>query len=370
MDCVVLDANAVGVDPPLTKIEHRLLFDAHRAGSIGLVVPELAVLEAVNTWKGLIKRQADKLRNVRQELQKLVPSYAWTPAEIDRDRLAERLHVDILKTLESATVAVPKTPDVSHDDLIARALSRRQPFDNAGSGYRDALLWEIVRGYEAQGHNVALVSNDPAAYAEERKLGKSLAQTLNEELSGRGRVSLFATLSEAIESLGLVQAEALESTHAIVERLGKSFPELLLAEVKEDLSHPVHRWVTRDVVNPFAGPDATLGTAYGAVGAEVDEARRMEDGRLEASVVLEVRQSATIIVPAGVTRVLDRVGRPYAVDENFDALDIDLIVKHRCRVVLDPMTGRIDSAEGLETIHARLSNEASRFAPSHRIGQE
>jgi hypothetical protein len=46
----VLDANAVSVDPPLGKIEHRLLLDAHRAGDIVLVAPELSLREAVNRW--------------------------------------------------------------------------------------------------------------------------------------------------------------------------------------------------------------------------------------------------------------------------------------------------------------------------------
>jgi hypothetical protein len=42
MTHVLLDANAIGVDPPLGKIEHRVLLDAHRSDGIVLVVPHLA----------------------------------------------------------------------------------------------------------------------------------------------------------------------------------------------------------------------------------------------------------------------------------------------------------------------------------------
>jgi hypothetical protein len=237
---VVLDANAVGVDPPLGKIEHRLLLDAHRAGTIVLVIPELSLREAVNRWKELVQQQSSKLANARQELLKLAPSHRLPFSLMDRERGAQELLAQLSEALTRAGVPMPKIPHVTHDELVGRALDRRQPFDARGSGYRDALLWKTVCDLESQGCKLVLVSNDPAAFAEGRKEGGQLAASLAGELSELGSVSLFEDLGTAIKDLGLIEPEALKATSAAIERMGAGFPDLLLDELAETLIHPVH----------------------------------------------------------------------------------------------------------------------------------
>lgn len=318
-----------------------------------MVVPCLALREAVNVWKGRVKNQTDKLANVRQQLRKLVPSHEWKAPAIDRDEAAHRLLSELSDSLKAAGVAMPATPDVSHEELLDRALDRRQPFDQNGSGYRDALLWQIVRHYVSLGHAVALVSNDAIAFAERRNKGEPLATSLADELTGGGSACLYAQMSEAIQVLGLVQAEALDATRQTVERLGGDFADMLHEQLFKDLSHAGPKWITRDLVNPFLVSSVWLGVAHEVLSAVVREARRMGDGRLEASVVLQVRQWLTVWLSALVADHVESIGQVTQVDEDGNiGLEFDATVEHRCRVVLDPIADRIVSAEVLDAIGA------------------
>lgn len=351
MTHVLLDANAIGLDPPLGKIEHRVMLDAHRSGAIELVIPELALREAVAGWKRALTSQLDKLRNGQQQLQKLAPSRTWHVPRLDRHQAAADLLVELSKALEVAKVEMPKTPDADHEDLIDRAINRRQPFAENGSGYRDALLWEVTRRCADEGNHLLLVSNDPKAFAQDRKNGSPLASGLAEEITGSGSVRLVASMREAIEDLGLVAPEALEATRAVIER-NPDFGKQLLDRLTVDLMHPVHTWTTRELVNPFIASSASLGVPHELLDINLEEARTVEDGTLEASLLIKVRQWLTIFLPAHASKQFEALGMILPVDDKFDSIDIDGVVEHRCRLVLDPMTDRILSAEALEAVAA------------------
>jgi hypothetical protein len=349
---VLLDANAIGVDPPLGKIEHRVMLDAHRSGAIVLVIPHLALRESVGGWKRELTSRLDKLRNARQQLGKLVPSYEWNLPELNRHQAADDLLAELSRALTAAGVEMPGTPQADHEDLIDRALNRRQPFDQSGSGYRDALLWQITRECADQGNDVLLVSNDPAAFAQDRKKGMSLASSLADEIASEASVTLIANMREAIATLGLVAPEALDATEAVIERLGENFGKQLLDQITTDLIHPIHVWITRELVNPFIASDVSLGVPHELLHVAVEEARTRDDGDLEASILLKVRQWLTIYLPTPASKQFEGVGMIQAVDENFDSVEIDGVVEHRCSVVLNPMTDRIVSAEPQEAITA------------------
>lgn len=349
---VLLDANAVGIDPPLGKIEHRVLLDAHRSGGVALVVPQLALREAVSAWKREVTSQLGKLHSTRQKLAKFAPSYSVNVPAFDLDHAADDLLTELSQVLETARVEMPGTPSADHEELIDRAINRRQPFDRNGSGYRDALLWQIAREYADKGNEVLLVSNDPAAFAQGRKGGMPLAPSLAEEIKNGGSVRLASGTKAAIADLGLVAPEALAATQAVIERLGDSFGEQLLDRLGTELIHPVHVWVTRSVINPFIASDASLGVAHKFLRATVEEARIGENGLLEATVLLEVGQWLRIYVPAPASKQFEGIGMIQAVDEHFDAVELDGVVEHRCSVLLDPISDRLVNAEALEAVAA------------------
>lgn len=78
-------------------------------------------------------------------------------------RLNEHLGFDLLPI-----------PQVSHVDLVNRAVHRTPPFDQKGSGYRDSLVWANVLELVRRGHDVAFVSSDRIFRSDEGGLPASL----------------------------------------------------------------------------------------------------------------------------------------------------------------------------------------------------
>jgi PIN domain len=349
---VLLDANAIGVDPPLGKLEHRVMLDAHRSGGIVLVIPRLALQEAVGSWKREITRQFDKLRNTRRQLVRLAPSYSLVIPRLDRHEAADHLLAELSQALETAKVRTPDIPSVGHEDLTDSAINRRQPFDKNGNGYRDALLWQIAREFADQGKEVLLVSNDPAAFAQDRKRGMPLASSLTEQISGSGSVKLISDIKAAITDLGLVVPEALIATEAVIKRLGNNFGKQLLDRLETELIHPIHTWITKGFINPFLASKASLGVPSKLLRLRVEEARTAENGTLEATILLEIRQPLSVYLPTPASEQFKGIGVIQPLDDLVDGVEFDGVVEHRCRVVFDPMTDRLVSAEALEAVAA------------------
>jgi PIN domain len=295
---LVLDTNALGTDPPLNKLEHRILLDAHRSGTIALVVPQLTLREAVNVWRGELQSRLAKLDTAFDNVRKIAPELAGArrpSRHVDMDDHARSLLQQLTATLEAAAVAMPPSPEVAHDELIDLALARRQPFDKDGGGYRDALLWHIVAELAVAGHDVALVSGDKAAFAFNRSDSTRLAQPLLDDLARIGATAeLYPTAHAAVEALGLVAHEAVAATAAIIARNGPDFPEAVRARLVEDLMGTADLGVVASLGNPFTVLHVSLGVSHEALDLKVSDARRTETGQLEATVQLAVRQFVTV----------------------------------------------------------------------------
>ena len=261
-----------------------------------LHIPRLALSEAANGWKRELRRVLTSLGNAKATARKLDPSLEVSVPVIDQDEATRRLHEDLVDALKAAGVRMPKTPDVPHDALIERALSRRPPFDDKGGGYRDALLWEIVKQVAADGHEVVFVSGDEA-FAHERKYGEPLADVLADEVSESGSVALTPNVEAAIAMLELARSEAFDQAQQILAALGPDFPEELASRLVKRLTGRVHGWQARAVVSLFVDEGASLGVAYRAETLDLEEARVLEDGRVETSVTLTVRQFVSVFVP-------------------------------------------------------------------------
>jgi hypothetical protein len=89
--------------------------------------------------------------------------------------------------------------------LVDRAIRRKRPFDDAGSGFRDSLLWETVIGAALENplSEVLLISNDARAFKASESSG--LHADLLDDLSSRGgvgKVKLFEHLAAYFDEAG------------------------------------------------------------------------------------------------------------------------------------------------------------------------
>ena len=238
-DRVVLDTNSFTLEAPLSSNPERLILDAASKGQVILVVPELIVREVVNKWRELARSQADK---ARAQIDKLT-AYGMAmkaPTRNDVARRGDDVEQEMRERLAAAGAQISDFPKVPHEDVVQRALDRRQPFDSAGKdGYRDAVLWHVVLE-EAADARVILISNDGRAFADkdnEHELASHLRDEVDNLTGDRDRVTLTRELRELTDGLAQVDQATLEKVEGLVRE--RSVRTLLEEAIEHEL--PGHR---------------------------------------------------------------------------------------------------------------------------------
>lgn len=195
---VVLDANVL-IQHKRPSTELRILGNESARGSLRVCVPELVVQETSNHHRlGLLSAQEQADSAIRRA-EKIAGRQLWEKGEWDASELTSLEDSVLRARLKSLNVELVGYPEAPHDALVRKAILRVRPFDEKGSGYRDALLWEIVLNLLDATTQVVLVSNDKAAFsAVDDK--DSLHPHLAEEASGRGgQVELCRELRDVVD---------------------------------------------------------------------------------------------------------------------------------------------------------------------------
>jgi hypothetical protein len=206
---VVLDTNVISRRAPLSGNAERVLLDSAHNGQFVLAVPELVIRELMNKWREQAGVEAEKIRSL-VDVFALRGMLASVPDASAVEARAQQVESGLRVALEHPYIETPGFPETSHEDLVRRALERRQPFDKKGqNGYRDALLWESVMKL-AREHEVLLISKDYGAFAgpDKESLSPRLVDEVKERTGDAGRVELsvdleassrrFATENEAV----------------------------------------------------------------------------------------------------------------------------------------------------------------------------
>ena len=182
IDLVVIDSNALH-DDPWFRSTHANLFLTQAAGIAQKVVfPEIVLRESVENLGRRVDVLQSKLNHDHSQLDRLtsgIPIMSdWNIYDSIRTGYERFLKT---KVSEFGWILCPM-PKVRHDHLVDMAINRHKPFDESGSGYRDALIWysiiEQIGGLENQ--TIILITNDKKAFGSE---DAGLNETLNAELS-------------------------------------------------------------------------------------------------------------------------------------------------------------------------------------------
>ena len=195
---VVADTNPLesqGWD--LTSGSLRIVEHECREGRFALYLPEVVLSElkahAAIEARTAATRYAQDVRTLRQlgELQGAPDPVALTaayPARLDR------------RVAEFGATVVP-IPDITHRELLERALFRRKPFgEKKDTGYKDTLIWlTVLQVAREQGAPVAFVTSDG-----DFRDGDQLALGLRDDLANAGLppdgVQLYRTFSDFIDA--------------------------------------------------------------------------------------------------------------------------------------------------------------------------
>lgn len=195
---VILDSTALISDFHLSSAANRGLLEGGKAGVIRLGVPELVVLEVVHKWGQRVAEMVAKAESVVTAAKRLgLESLAVAVPSVE-DEVAS-YEISLRQKLEEASVAVYAIPTVSHEFLVNKAIQRKSPFADKGTGYRDALIWETVKEIlRTSDEMVALVTNNKSDFGSS---DGSIPQGLLDELTGDGighsRLMILASPADA-----------------------------------------------------------------------------------------------------------------------------------------------------------------------------
>jgi hypothetical protein len=225
----------------LDSAEWRVLLYRARAGAVRLIVPEVVVREVVGRYKAALRRDATAAASARKKLQRLTHDVpAQDTVAVDLEAKTAEYETFLRGTLERNGALVLPLPEIDVSDLVDRAVQRRRPFDENGSGFRDCLLWEtVVNELRDSTHtDLTLVSRDGKAFQESK--GSSLLHPdLYRELTSRdilGRVTLVDSLAEYFSTLengnATLTAQIISDLESHEEQLiERAEEQLVLAEL-------------------------------------------------------------------------------------------------------------------------------------------
>lgn len=198
---IVLDASVLITEDYGGSALMQTLLSASTALGYTVCVPRLAVSETAGKALQELERHSRTARRSLRQLTRLTGRRLESPdLDIDIDTEATSFENTLLQNLAQAGVTILPYPEVAHEELARRAISRTRPFDQKGSGYRDSLIWFSILRFasEDQGH-ILLVTGDNDFTDDSGKLHPDL----KEDLKRNGRVgctlAVFKSLKQAID---------------------------------------------------------------------------------------------------------------------------------------------------------------------------
>lgn len=204
---VVIDANAITfgawwLDSPAWRV---LLYQA-RTGAVRAVVPEVVIREAVGRFRSALADHVQSANASRKKLGHLAHSSDGPTEEFNEPQVVEEYEQHVRSLFNESQVVVAPLPQVDLSELVDRAIRRRRPFDDSGSGFRDSLIWETVIGELLANpvDGLVLISKDATAFW--RSSGSpDLHSDLRKDMATRGvtcNVALAPSVSDYLSQVG------------------------------------------------------------------------------------------------------------------------------------------------------------------------
>jgi len=142
---IILDSTVLCADFPLNGTAFSVLIEGLPRIAGQLCIPAVVVDELENKYREALRDLNRKASKLNRELARiLLTPIDGAVTSIDDDGEAKRYRRFLLDFVHRVGGLVLPYPDVDHVKIVSRALMRRKPFKENGSGYRDALIWESL----------------------------------------------------------------------------------------------------------------------------------------------------------------------------------------------------------------------------------
>jgi hypothetical protein len=139
---------------------------------IKVVVPELVIREVIGRFSDELRKRKDDVAKSAESLRRLIASPS-EPMEVPITESVREYESFLRQTLAASKVEIVPLPKIDVSDIADRAIYRRRPFDEKGSGFRDSLVWTNFTDCLAESPTAraVLVSNDSKAFFDGDKSG-------------------------------------------------------------------------------------------------------------------------------------------------------------------------------------------------------
>lgn len=241
---VILDSTVLISDFHLTSVASRGLLEGGKSGVIRLGVPELVLLEVIHKWGQRVEQAIAKAKTVATEANRVgLEGLKVTIPALDDE--VHRFGISLRQKLKDASVTVYAIPGVSHEFLVNKAIQRKAPFADNGTGYRDALIWETVREIlRTSDEAVTFVTNNTSDFGSSSgTIRESLLEELTHDGIDHDRLMILTTAADAA-------AATLEHAKSVLDQfeeklvLDKAFTDRFFQELIESADHDL-RYVER-----------------------------------------------------------------------------------------------------------------------------
>ncbi len=190
-------------------------------------MPRIVLDEAVNRFREELSKTQQTI-SAKERLLRIEPS---TQSAIDIEgevlRYKERLEHLILENFSGLLLPYP---NISHQALVQRDLSRQKPFSESGRGYRDTLIWMTILSYlESESDEIAFITSNSKDFWS--KDSKGLHTHLANELEIKGiindRFRVYANTQSFNNSV--VKSKLLLLSETVAQLQQSTFKDLDLA---------------------------------------------------------------------------------------------------------------------------------------------
>jgi hypothetical protein len=181
---LIVDANVIVSNPFLRGSVWEQLAEAVPGQRLEVLIPRFALDEAIAVFARRRRAKSVEIQAVGRHASRAVRAHL-DKARRAAERESAKYPKQLRKRLEAIGIAVIAPPTTGHHELVSRAIQRRRPFDDNGSGYRDALHWMSVLdvvGERYEESDIAFVSADRRAFGATAKDDVSLHPDLIEDL--------------------------------------------------------------------------------------------------------------------------------------------------------------------------------------------
>lgn len=223
---IVIDTNIFVQDFFLEKPSFQVLLEKASIVPATINVPEVVLEEIVNKYRERLEDKFSQFKKLSDELLDLTKRSIIIDLDIDQE--IDNYKKYLTNELDRNGVKINGYPRASHKQIVGRALARKKPFKNNGSGYRDSLIWECVKEVHRWGDNpVAFITNNIHDFCDSNG---NLDPDLSSEVRNTKRLTIFRQLRDFNE-------------RHIVPKLQKLEDVRLKLQAEQLSSFEVGRWI-------------------------------------------------------------------------------------------------------------------------------